>query len=200
MSPSFPVRTRQPRRPSARAEAGSSRSPRGEAIVFVVRSILPIVAAVSVIAASDYLAYLIGRKQVTYEELRRQVDRFGQFVQQKRVEDELALTTPKQQRERFEQSGSALTDLTTSTINGKTVVAPEPASARKPMAASLVDDSAVAPPSRVVGSPPPAVHPRTSRKPRGSPTLARRGAAARASAEQSQGTATAIPDTGLAGQ
>ncbi len=99
MSPSSPVRTRQPRRPSARTEAVSSRSPRGEAIVFVVRSILPIVAAVSVIAASDYLAYLIGRKQVTYEELRRQVDRFGQFVQQKRVEDELALTTPKQQRE-----------------------------------------------------------------------------------------------------
>ena len=135
MSTSSPVRTRQSRRPSRPHQAGSNRSPRGETVAFVVRSILLIVAAVSVIATSNYLAYLIGRKQVTYEELRRQVDRVVQLVDQKRVEEELALTTLKQQQDRLEQNGSGLTDLTTSTINGKTiVVAPEPAPAGRPIA------------------------------------------------------------------
>ena len=34
----------------------------------------------------------------------------------------LALTAPKQQQEKLEQNRSAFTDLTTSTINGKTMV------------------------------------------------------------------------------
>ena len=122
MSSSSPARTQQARRSSNSHQARSSRSPRSEAIVFVVRSFPLIIAAVSVIAASNYLAYMIGRKQVSYEELRRQVDRIVQLVDEKRVEEELALTAPKQQQEKLEQNRSAFTDLTTSTINGKTMV------------------------------------------------------------------------------
>ncbi len=202
MSPSSRIRTRQPRPPSHPPQAGSNRSPRGEAIVFVVRSILLIVAAVSVIAASNYLAYMIGRKQVTYEELRRQVDRFVQLVDQERVEEELVL---KQRQERFEQNGSALTDLTTSTINGKTTVATEPAPAGRPKAASLIDDTAVAPPAREVRLQPPELPLNAATKQREMHGVAhqriprRRGPAV---AEQSRQftTATPTPDTGLAGQ
>ena len=94
-------------------------------MVAVVRSILLLVAAVSVIGTSNYLAYLIGRKQASYEEFRRQVDRVVQLMDQKQVEEESAPTL-KQQQDRLEQYASGLTDLTTSTINGKTtVVAPE---------------------------------------------------------------------------
>jgi hypothetical protein len=68
MSTSSPVRTRQPRRPSRPSQAGSDRPPRDASVV--ARSILLVVAAGSVIATSNYFAYMIGRKQVTYEELR----------------------------------------------------------------------------------------------------------------------------------
>lgn len=217
MSPSSP---RQPRRSSHQSQARSIRSPRGEAIFFAVRSIPLIVAAVSVIAASDYLAYSIGRKQVTYEELRRQVDRIVQLVDQKRVEEELALTTPKQQQGKFEQNGSALTDLTTSTINGKTTVAPEPALAARPIAASLIDDTAVAPPGHEVRLQSPisplnaatkpremhgAVNQRATRRQNASPTSTGprrvRGDAAGAGQWRQLTTATpAAPDASLTGQ
>lgn len=219
MSPSSPVRARQSRRSSHPPQAGSNRSPRGEAIVFVVRSIPLIIAAVSVIAASNYLAYLIGRKQVTYEELRRQVGLFGQFVEQKRVEEEkLELAAPKQRQERFEQNGSALTGLTTSTTNGKILVAPEPAVAKRPVAASLTDDTAVAPPGREVQPPKPplnvatkhldmhsVIHQRAARRQKASPTsaLPRKGSGELAGAERSSQLTTATPatpDASLAGQ
>ena len=147
MSPSSPARTQHTRRSSHQRQERTHLSPPSDAIIFVLRSIPLIIAAVSVIAASNYLAYMIGRKQVSYEELRRQVDRIVQLVDQKRVEEELELATPKQQQEKLEQNGSALTDLTTSTINGKTTVTPETASAARPIAASLIDDTAVAPPA-----------------------------------------------------
>jgi hypothetical protein len=176
-----------------------------------------VIAAVSVIAASNYLAYMIGRKQVSYEELRRQVDRIVQLVDQRRVEEELAVTSPKQQQEKLEHSGSALTDLTTSTINGKTTV--EPASAAKPIAASLINDTAAPPPDREMRLQPPApplkaapkhreahgaVHPRAARRQKGSPTAIPNGDRAyAASAERSRQLTTATPatpDASLAGQ
>lgn len=220
MSPSSPVRTRQSRRSSHPHQAGSNRSPRGETIAFAVRSIPLIVAALSIIATSNYLAYLIGRKQVTYEELRSQVDRVVQLVGQKRFEEELALTTPKQQQDKLEQNGSAFTDLTTSTINGKTMVAPEPAPAGRPIAASLTDDTANALPDREVRLQPTELplnaatkhremhgvaHQRTARRQKASPTSAgpRRGPADPAGAEQSRQLTTATPatpDASLAGQ
>ena len=122
MSTSSPVPARQPGHPS--------HPPRGGTAVIVVRSILLVVAAVAVMATSNYFAYLIGRKQVTYEELRRQVDRIVQLMDQKRVEEELAVSKLKQRHDRFEQNASGLTDLTTSTINGKSI-AREPPPARK---------------------------------------------------------------------
>jgi hypothetical protein len=213
-----PVRTRQPRRPSLPPQAGSNRSPRGEAVVIVVRSILLVVAVVSVIATSNYFAYLIGRKQVTYEELRKQVDRVVQLIDQKRAEEEL--TTLKQRQERLEQNASGLAGLTTSTINGKTIATPEPAPAGRPIAAALIDDTAVVPPHHEVRLQPPesslnattkhrdmhgVAHQRSSRRQKVSPTSAapRRGPTEPAIAEQSgQSTAviTATPDAGLAGQ
>ena len=99
MSTSSPVRNRQPRRPSRPPEAASERSPRDASVV--ARSILLVVAAVSVIATSNYFAYLIGRKQVTYEELRRQVDLVVQFI-----EEGLASATVKQQQDRPKCAGS----------------------------------------------------------------------------------------------
>jgi hypothetical protein len=115
-----------------------------------------------VIATSNYFAYLIGRKQVTYEELHKQVDRVVQLMDQKRAEEELALTTLKQRQERLEQNATGLTGLTTSTIKGKTIVtservpaatsepAPiatsEPAPAERPVTAALIDDTATVPP------------------------------------------------------
>lgn len=174
MSTSSPVRTRQSRRPSLPAQGGSNRSPRVEGIVTVVRSILLAVAAVSVIATSNYFAYLIGRKQVTYEELHKQVDRVVRLMDQKRAEEELALTTLKQRQERLEQNASGLTGLTTSTIKGKTIVTsvtsePEPAVTSEPapavttepvpagrsITAALIDDTAIASPVQEVRLQPP---------------------------------------------
>ncbi len=219
MPPSFLVRTRQPRRPSYPPQAGSNRSRRGEAVVSVVRSILLVVAAVSVIATSNYLAYLIGRKQVTYEELRRQVDRVVKFMDQKRVEEELAVTTLKQRQEKLGQNASALAGLTTSTINGKTTAVPEPAPGGKPIDASLIDDTP-APPNREVRLQPPEqslnsatkhhemlgiAHQRAPRRQKVSPTSAvpMRGSTEPLIAGQSgqlTSATSATPDAGLAGQ
>jgi hypothetical protein len=140
MSTSSPVRTRQRRRPSTPPQAGSNRSPRGEAAAVVARSILLAVAAVSVLATSNYFAYLIGRRQATYEELNRQVDRVVHLMNQNQVEEQPAPVTVKQQQDRLKQNAPGLTDLTTSTINGKTtVVAPEAAPAERPASAALID-------------------------------------------------------------
>ena len=222
MPPSFLVRTRQPRRPSYPPQAGSNRSLRSEAVVGVVRSILVVVAAVSVIATSNYLAYLIGRKQVTYEELRNQVDRVVKLMDQKRVEEELAVTTLKQRQEKLEQNASALAGLTTSTINGKTTAVAEPAPGGKPIAASLADDTpaAAAPPNREVRLQPPEqslnsaaknremrgiAHQRALRRQKVSPTSAvpRRSSTDPLIAGQSgqlTSTTSATPGAGLAGQ
>ena len=213
MSTSSPVRTRQPRRPSRPPQAGSNRSARGETAVVVVRSILLAVAAVSVIGTSNYFAYLIGRKQVTYEELRRQIGLVVQFMDQKRVEEELAPATLKQRQERLEQNAPGLTGLTTSTINGKTiVVAPEPAPAGRPIPAALIDGKAVGPPDHEVRLQPPesspnavTKHQRGARRQKVSPTSAapRRGPAGPAIAEPSGQLSTATsaaPDAGVAGQ
>jgi hypothetical protein len=216
MSSSSPART-QPRRSSRPHQARRNFSPRSETIAFVLKSIPLIIAAVSVIAASNYLAYMIGRKQVSYEDLRRQVDRIVELVDQKRIEEELELATPKQQREKLEKTGSALTDLTTSTINGKTTVAAEPAPAGRPIAPSLIDDTAVAPPAREVRLQPPVsplnaatqhremhgvVHQRAARRQKASPTSAiqRRDPADPTGAERSRQLTTAGPDASLAGQ
>lgn len=212
MSTSSPVRNRQPRRPSRTPEARSDRSPRDATVV--ARSILMVVAAVSVLATSNYFAYLIGRKQVTYEELRRQVDLVVQFMDQKRVEKGLAPTASKQRQDRLEQNAPGLTGLTTSTINGKTtVVAPEPPPAERAMPAALIDDTAIARPDNEARSrasePSPtaaASHrdmqgvahqrgPRRQKVPRRDPT--------EAMAEQSgqlTNTPSAAPDAGAAGQ
>ena len=203
MSTSSPVRTRQPRRPSRPSQAGSDRPPRDASVV--ARSILLVVAAGSVIATSNYFAYMIGRKQVTYEELRRQVDLVAQFIDQKRVEEEPAPVALKQRQERLEQNASGLTGLTTSTINGKTTaIAPERAPA---IPAALFDDTAVARPDNEVRSQPPNAitkHRDMKRRQKVSPASA---AAKRAPAEPAiaaqpgqSTTATATPDVGLAGQ
>lgn len=215
MSTSFPVRTRQPRLPSGPPETGSNQSPRGGTFAAVVRSILLVVAAVSVIATSNYFAYLIGRKQVTYEELRRQVDRIVQLMDQKRVEEELALTTLKQRQERLEQNASGLTGLTTSTINGKTT-AREPMPAEGTTAAALIDDTTVTPPDPKVNLQPPesavnaaakprdthsVVQQRALRRPKVSPVARRKGPTEPAGQWGQVTTAIlASPDAGLAGQ
>jgi hypothetical protein len=220
MSPSSPARTQQARRSSHPHQARHKLSPRSDVVISVLRSIPLIIAAVSVIAASNYLAYMIGRKQVSYEELRRQVDRIVQLVDQKRVEEELELATPKPQQKKLEQNGSALTDLTTSTINGKTTVAIDPASAGRPIAASLIDDSVVAPPTgdarlQPVASPlnattkhrevHGAVHQRAVRRQKASPTstIPWRDPANPMGAGRSHQITTATPaapDSSLAGQ
>ncbi len=204
MSASSPGGIRQPLRPS-RARQASRDQPWRETIAFILRSMPLIVAAVSVIAASNYLAYLIGRKQVSYEELRRQVDRIVELVDQKRVEEELATVAPKQQQDKIEQTGSALTDLTTSTINGKTMVAPDPASARKPITASLTNDTAAPPSIRGVGTLPAAatkqrethavVHQRVARRQKTSPTAVVPG-----HDPANPAAAAGGPDVSLAGQ
>lgn len=199
MSTSSPGRNRQPRRPSRPPEAGSER-PRRDASV-VARSILLVVAAVSVIATSNYFAYLIGRKQVTYETLRRQVDLVVQFMDQKRAEEGLAPATVKQRQDRLEQNAPALTGLTTSTINGKTTaVAPEPAPAKRAMPAAPIDDNnearAQAPESSLNTATKGAAHQRGPRRPKVSPAAPKGGPAEPAIAEQ----ASAAPDAGLAGQ
>jgi len=206
MSTSSPERTRQPRRPSLPSQAESNPSPRGEGFVIVVRSILFAVAAILVIATSNYFAYLIGRKQVAYEELRTQVDRIVRLADRKQAEDELVAGTVKQQQERLEQSASRLTGLTTSTINGKTIATSEPAPAGKPITAALIDDTAVVPPASVV---PPAhemrLQPsqRSARRQRVS-AAPRRGPAGQEIAGQPGQFTTAIPaaapEAGAAGQ
>jgi len=201
MSTSSPVRNRQPRRPSRPPQAVSEPPPRYATVV--ARSILLVVAAVSVIATSNYFAYLIGRKQVTYETLRRQVDLVVRFMDQKRAEEGPA--TVKQRQDRLEQNAPALTGLTTSTINGKTTaIAPERAPA---IPAALFDDTAVARPDHEVRSQPPNAitkHRDMKRRQKVSPASA---AAKRAPAEPAiaaqpgqSTTATATPDVGLAGQ
>ena len=215
MSTSSPVRTRQPRRPSRPPQAESDRS-RAETVATVVRSSLLVVAAVSVLVTSNYFAYLIGRKQVTYEELRRQVDLVVQLVNKKRAENELASAPPKPRQDRLEQNAPDHTNVTTSTINGKTTaVAPEPAG--KTIPAALLDDTGVAPADQV-RSPPPELSPATPKHrdvhgvaQRGSrrqkvapaPAASGRGAAAAAFAEQPAQSTTApsaTPDVGVAGQ
>jgi len=220
--PSFLIRARQRRRPLYPPQAASNLSLRGEAVVSVARSILLVVAAVSVIATSNYLAYLIGRKQVTYEELRRQVDRIVKSVDQKRVEEELAVTTLKQRREKFEHNTSPFAGLTTSTINGKTTAVPESSPGGKPIVASLTDDTAAAaaPPNRGVRLQPseqalnPATkqremsgfaHQRASRGQKVSPTTAipRRGSTKPLITGQSgqlTSATSATPDAGLDGR
>jgi hypothetical protein len=164
---------------------------------------------VSVIGTSNYFAYLIGRKQVTYEELRRQVDLVVQLKDQTRVEKELASATLKQRQEGLEQNAPALTGLTTSTVNGKTiVVAPQPAPAGRPIPAALIDNTGVAPPDHEVRSQPPGSsanairkHQRGARRQKVSPP--RQDPAAAAFAEQPGQSTTApsaAPDAGVAGQ
>ncbi|HKS86996.1 MAG TPA: hypothetical protein VJR71_16080 [Pseudolabrys sp.] len=168
------------------------------------------------IATSDYLAYLVGRKQVSYEELRRQVDRIVKVMDRKRAEEELAVTTLKQQQDRLEQNASVLTGLTTSTIKGKTVAVPEPASGAQAAAVPLIDDIAPAPvpPSGDVRLPPPeppvspvtrhrrlrgVAHQRVSRTPASAGP--RRSSAKAPVAEQTeQAAAVAAPDPGAAHQ
>ena len=216
MSTSAPVRTRQLRHPMFPSQAVSNPPPRGEAAVIVVRSILFAVAAISVIATSNYFAYLIGRKQAAYEELRRQVDRVVQLADRTRPEDALPVTTLKQRQERLEQTESRLTGLTTSTINGKTIVTPEPAPDARPVAAVRLDDAAVAPDSEVHLQPLPdattkqhdrhgVASQRRARRPRISATsaLQGQGQAGQAFAAQSgqlTNAAQSAPDVGLAGQ
>lgn len=217
MSTSSPVRTRQRRPPSTPPQAGSNRSPRGEAAAVVARSILLAVAAVSVLATSNYFAYLIGRKQVTYEELRRQVDLVVQLVNQKRVENERASAALKQRQDRLEQNASDLTGLTTSTINGKTTaVAPEPAPAARPIPAAPFDAAPVAQPDRELSLQLPESSPNAMTKHgemngvaqqhglrRQKVSAPRRGPAAAAFAEQPgqlTSAPSATPDVGLAGQ
>ena len=212
MSTSSPVRTRQPRRTSRLPQARSNPSPRRGAVV--VRSILLVVAAVSVIATSNYLAYLIGRKQVTYEELRRQVDRVVQLIDEKRVEDDLAATTLKQRQERLEQNAQGLSGLTTSTINGKTtVVAPEPAPAEGLPPAAPIEAKPVARPDSEASLQPPESSPNATTKHRDTHGVAHQRGPGRAKAPKraptealaeqpgQSTTATApTPDAGLAGQ
>jgi hypothetical protein len=206
MPTSSPVRNRQSRRPSRPPQERSERSPRDATVV--ARSILMVVAAVSVLATSNYFAYLIGRKQVTYEELRRQVDLVVQFMDQKRVEP----TTLKQRQDRLQQNAPGLTGLTTSTINGKTtVVAPEPAPAERAMTAAPIDDTAVARPDNEARAPEPSPNaaakhrdilgvahqrgPRRQQKvPRRDPTEAM------AQSGQLTNAPSAAPDAGAAGQ
>jgi hypothetical protein len=213
MSPSSPGGTRPPFRSSRALQAQRDQSPRSETIAFVLRSMPLIVAAVSVIAASNYLAYLIGRKQVSYEELRRQVDRIVELVDQKRV-DELATAAPKQQQDKLEQNGSALTDLTTSTINGKTTVAPEPVTVGKSFSAAVSNDISPTTLPRTVVVLPPAppltgatkhremhavARPRVVRKQKASGSNPADSASA-AWARQTTTAAPAAPDVSLAGQ
>jgi hypothetical protein len=212
MSPSSPGGTRPPYRTSRALQAQRDQSSRSETISFFLRSMPLIVAAVSVIAASNYLAYLIGRKQVSYEELRKQVDRIVELVDQKRVEEELAIAAPKQQQDKLEQNASALTDLTTSTINGKTTLAPDPVSAGKPLAASPVNDTTrtvvvlpPAPPLTAATKHHAVAHPRAARKQKASPTSASPGhnpadSANTAWARQPATATPAAPDVSLAGQ
>jgi len=193
MSTSSPVRTRQTRR---QTRAGRNRLPRGESVVTAVRSILLAVAAVSVIGTSNYFAYLIGRRQATYEELNRQVDRVVHLMNQKQVEEQPAPVTMKQQQDRLKQTAPGLTDLTTSTINGKTtVVAPEAAPAERPASAALID----VPPAPPRETSAPATRPRAMHGVANQRNVRRqkvpRAAPAEALAQQPAQSTTATPAT-----
>src|SRR4029078_12329758 len=109
MSTSSPVRNRQPRRPSRLSQARSGRSGRDASVV--ARSILLVVAAVSVIGTSNYFAYMSARKKVTAEELRKQIDRVVQLMDRKRVEEVLAPAAIKQRQDRLEQNAPPPTGL-----------------------------------------------------------------------------------------
>jgi hypothetical protein len=212
MSTSSPVRNRQPRRSLRAPQEQSERSPRDATIV--ARSILMVVAAVSVLATSNYFAYLIGRKQVTYEELRRQVDLVVQFMDQKRVEKGLESTAVKQRQDRLQQNAPGLTGLTTSTINGKTTaVAPDPAPAERAMPAALIDHTAVARPDNELRSQAPDSSPKAAAKHHDMQGVAHQRATRRQKAPrrdpaeamaQQPGQLTnapsAAPDAGAAGQ
>jgi hypothetical protein len=215
MSPSSPVRSRQQRRPSSPPQVESEKPRRRES---VVKSIMVVVAAVSVIATSDYLAYLIGRKQVTYEELSRQVDRLVKLVDEKKVEEEHSVTTLKERQERLEQNESVLNGLTTGTINGKTTAVAEPTFAPKPVIVPQIDTVAPAPPSHEVRLQPPEQPAAPATKPReirgvGHQNASRRqrapsapasidwGSAKSSFAEQpGQSVGVPSPDKGLANQ
>jgi hypothetical protein len=216
MSPSSPVRSRQQRRPSPPPQVESDKPPRRDS---VVKSILLVVAAVSVIATSDYLAYLIGRKQVTYEELSRQVDRLVKLVDEKKGEEEHSVTTLKERQERLEQNESVLNGLTTGTVNGKTTAVAEPTFAPKPIIVpQIVDTIAPSPPSHEVRlqppeqSPAPAAksreirgvgHQHASRRQRVPPAPAETGwGAAKSSFAEQPGQSAAVPtpDKGLSNQ
>ena len=211
MSTSSPVRNRQQRRPSRSPQERGEPSPRDATVV--ARSILMVVAAVSVLATSNYFAYLIGRKQVTYEE-RRQVDLVVQFMDQKRVEKGLASTAVKQRQDRLEQNAPGLTGLTTSTINGKTTaVAPEPAPAERAMPAALIDDTAVARPDNELRAQAPDSSPNAAAKHRDMQGVAHQRGPRRQKAPrqnpteamaqqpgQLTNTPSAAPDAGAAGQ
>jgi hypothetical protein len=192
------VRTRKPHSPT---QARGDAVPRAESAVTVIRLILLVVAAVSVIGTSNYFAYMIGRKQATYEELRRQVDRVVHLMDQKQVEEQFAPITPKQQQDRVGPDSSGLIDMTTSTVNGKTtLVAPESAPPEKPVSAALIDAAPIAtretPPNAVAKHRDVAKHraSRGQKVPKAAPT--------EAFAQQPGQSTTAVPapDAGAAGQ
>ena len=202
MSPSSPGGTRQPFRSSRARQAWRGQSSLSETFAFFLGSAPLVVAAVAVIVARNYLAYLIGRKQVSYDELRKQVDRIVELVDQKRVGEELVTAAPKQQ-DKFEQNGSALTDLTTSTINGKTTVGSEPPSAGKPLAASLINDTAAAMPARGMSVLPPLPPLTAAAKHRETHPVVHQRAARRQKASPAPAVTTAVtaaPDVSLANQ
>jgi hypothetical protein len=160
---------------------------------------------VSVIGTSNYFAYMIGRKQATYEELSKQVDRVVQLMNQNQAEEQLAPAPAKQQQGRVDQNAPGLIDLTTSTINGKTkVVTPEAAPVEKPVSAALID---AAPEPPIEASPKAATRHRATRgvaNQRGSrpPKAAAKGNSTDAFAQQpGQSTTPApAPDAGAANQ
>ena len=205
MSPSIPLRQPRPRLRLLQAE--SNPLPRSEAALLIVRSIPMAIAAVAVIATSNYLSYLIGQKQVTYEELRRQVDRVVRLTDEKRVEDRFGIS-PLKHEDKLEQSSSALTGLTTSTIKGKTTVVPALAPAVAPM--PTVEDTAFAPvpPDSELRLQPPQSSPTSvtnhrearanshQRPRRLKMSVARSGQTGQAFGDQPQ----PAPDVGLAGQ
>lgn len=201
MSTSFPVRTRPPP-PLRPLEAESNPTPPRESVGSVGRSILLVVAAISVIGTSNYFAYMIGRKQSTYEELRRQVERVVQLVDQKQLDEERVPTTVKPRQDRLEQKSSGLAGLTTSTVNGKTaVVSPDPP-AEGPKPAAAIDTVTVAPPHPEVRQPPEitnAIHRDVQRSPRRL-KVPRRAATDAFAEHAAQSAPVPTPDVGLNGQ
>ena len=145
----FPGTHSPARRPSRPPQAGNRRS-RSETAVVVVRSILLAVAAVSVIGTSNYFAYLIGRKQVTYEELRRQVGLVVQFMDQKRVEEELAPATLKRQRRGWAKCAGPHRPDNEHNQREDNRRCARAGARRRPIPAALIDGKAVGPPDHEV--------------------------------------------------